>query len=462
MFPQAAPVLDWFDQNSGVTKTPFLGSLGSIFNGITGSGLTGAQVEQNEFNAEQAQIARDWEQQVYNNKFQWSVNDMSSAGLNPAMMYGGSINQASAPSSGAASGSSVAAPQMASLFSSIASLMQAQTAKDKAPSEIKKNEADAGLSTTQSELNTKNLGWIDPLNNKYIEQVNAIIDNLKADKDLKLSEKQVNDIEGQFLDLQRIYQGMQNETYEQIQETLVSMASAQLDLITAQKNNQDKQAALYEQQIEESAAKIGQIYAETARAKAEARVKSAEVELVEANILKVISEKRLLEKNAGLVDSQGALNWAQYDKLLTENKQLEYEVATEIGKDLYGRQATMSIVTGYWNAVNNTMHEANAFMGNIMSRGASGGVSSVLKSFGTQSTQAPTISAHPESPWLRQVTVDSRTGRTTSTDIDDMGMKIIRAFVRNGRLAPQYLDKEYCLKHINVVKDILVNGKFPE
>lgn len=82
--------------------------------GVTGSGLTDAQVQQNsftmqqqqaqqQFNAEEAQKNRDWQEQMSNTANQRAVSDMQAAGLNPAMMYGGTGAAASTPSGSAAS-----------------------------------------------------------------------------------------------------------------------------------------------------------------------------------------------------------------------------------------------------------------------------------------------------------------------------------------------------------------------
>lgn len=89
---------------------------GNILAKITGTGLTDAEKEANAFNAaeaekqrtfnaEQAAIERQWQEQMDNTKVQRSVADMQAAGVNPAMMYGGSGATASTPSGASASGS---------------------------------------------------------------------------------------------------------------------------------------------------------------------------------------------------------------------------------------------------------------------------------------------------------------------------------------------------------------------
>lgn len=67
--------------------------------------LTGAQREANQFSAQQAEIARDWQEKMYNQyeSPQARIRQYEEAGLNPALMYGdatgGNMPSASAPSS---------------------------------------------------------------------------------------------------------------------------------------------------------------------------------------------------------------------------------------------------------------------------------------------------------------------------------------------------------------------------
>lgn len=70
----------------------------------TGLQLTGAEQQQNDFNAQQAQIARDWSAQMDNTKYQRSVADMQAAGVNPALAMSNGVG--AAPGASAASGSS--------------------------------------------------------------------------------------------------------------------------------------------------------------------------------------------------------------------------------------------------------------------------------------------------------------------------------------------------------------------
>lgn len=58
----------------------------------------------NEFNAQQAQIQRDWEEKMSNTAYQRAMNDMQAAGINPAMALSSGASSASTPAGASASG----------------------------------------------------------------------------------------------------------------------------------------------------------------------------------------------------------------------------------------------------------------------------------------------------------------------------------------------------------------------
>lgn len=340
MFPQAASVIDWFDENSGVTKIPFLGTLGSIFNSVTGAGLTGAQVEQNQFNAEQTQLQRDWEQQVYENKFQWSVNDMQSAGLNPAMMYGGSPSSTAPASSGAASSAPSLMPQFASLLTAMAQLKNADTASLVAPSQINLNNANADTASSQKGFIDKQTEWLDPLNSAYVDQVNAVIDDLKSHKELNLSQADLNGVQQQLISYQAEYQGMQNDTYRQIQDKLVQYQDLVNRKVQSDINVNDQQLKVLEQEI-------GEIYSRQLLNMKQTELTEQQKYLVAMSTKEAAHRLGLIDAQKQLFQSEFQLNWETYEHMRTENERFRYEVDTIIGRKIYSKQFTKEMILDY-------------------------------------------------------------------------------------------------------------------
>lgn len=89
-----------------------------------GTELTPAQREENEFNAQQATLAYERERELRQTAYQDTVSDMRSAGINPAMMYGGSAGATatSAPASATSSSAGADPSAMVNLVKGIAEI----------------------------------------------------------------------------------------------------------------------------------------------------------------------------------------------------------------------------------------------------------------------------------------------------------------------------------------------------
>nr|WAE43544.1 MAG: DNA pilot protein [Microviridae sp.] len=74
-----------------MSAADFAGAGGSVVSSIAGGlfGLMGGQ-QANAANAQQAQIQRDWEQNMFQTRYQNTVNDLRAAGLNPMLAFEGS------------------------------------------------------------------------------------------------------------------------------------------------------------------------------------------------------------------------------------------------------------------------------------------------------------------------------------------------------------------------------------
>lgn len=77
-----------------------LSGIGQIMNDISGTSAS------QEFNALEAQKTRDHQLNMAKNQYQWAVDDIRKAGLNPALLYASGGNGNSAPSGAMASSGS--------------------------------------------------------------------------------------------------------------------------------------------------------------------------------------------------------------------------------------------------------------------------------------------------------------------------------------------------------------------
>lgn len=112
-------------------------TIGSVVGSLFGSAT------QNHYNSANAEQANKWNVENYQHRYQWSVDDMRSAGLNPILAatngIGGSISGASAASVGMSDiGSTMNSARAAS-----AAERQAKNAEHLAVSQIDKNVAEA-------------------------------------------------------------------------------------------------------------------------------------------------------------------------------------------------------------------------------------------------------------------------------------------------------------------------------
>lgn len=122
---------------------------------------------QNKFNAEQAQIARDWNLEQDNTKYQRAVVDMQKAGVNPALMMSKGPISTQAATNVAAQGATPAYMNM----NAVASLAQSI-------SQAKLNDAQRRNLDTASDLNEKQARYYDELGDKV--SVEALILNTDA------------------------------------------------------------------------------------------------------------------------------------------------------------------------------------------------------------------------------------------------------------------------------------------
>lgn len=132
----------------------------------------GIMAAQNKFNAEQAQVARDWNLEMDNTKYQRAVVDMQRAGVNPALMMSKGPISTQAATNISAQGATPAYMNM----SNVAQMAQAISA-------AKLNAAQARNLDTDSKLKEMQANYYYNLGEKtYQEAVGVKIDNAYKDE----------------------------------------------------------------------------------------------------------------------------------------------------------------------------------------------------------------------------------------------------------------------------------------
>lgn len=164
------------------------GALKSLWNKKTGAGLTGAELEANAFSAEQAQKQMDFQQQMRDTQYQSAVNDMRSAGLNPALMYGSGASGNAAPSGAAASSTAPSAD--GGLLDLILDMKRLGIEQKSANADIELKKANAQAAIMNAWSNFRNAGSQE--RQAKVAETKVGIEKMLADKHVEVDDATIN------------------------------------------------------------------------------------------------------------------------------------------------------------------------------------------------------------------------------------------------------------------------------
>lgn len=256
---------------------------------------------QNKFNAQQAQIARDWNLEQDNTKYQRAVVDMQKAGVNPALaMKGGIATQAA--TNIAAQGATPAYTNM----NAVASLAQSISA-------AKLNNAQARNLDEDSNLKAKQARYYDEMGDKVSVETLLLSNDAQYRDEFNRLE-----IEGK-----KIANAIGGEQLKKIGEEINNLIADTAKKIEEAKTEQEKQR-LYVQDAMLKKAQAYEIYSlvpfkqKLADAQSDAQRAIAKVHLVEAAYKQGLIDEGMIEATVRQTNANASK--AEIDAIIQETK----------------------------------------------------------------------------------------------------------------------------------------------
>lgn len=275
----------------------FLSSVGSAFassvpsavSGLLGhfTGLGRAEKQQNAFNAQQAQLNREFQERMSNTSYQRAVADMQQAGLNPQLMYGGTSSGASTPSGASASASGYANRGLQAMQTSLA---------------LQKSFADIRLAKAEAKL-------------KEI-QANYEPSVIESQIQLMVNQAKSEEARAMLTSLQSAYQSTTNEFQRDVIGLNMQLMSGQVKLNDKQAEQVENASKLIALQQMTETKKWDNLDANTKKLLSDIGVNDANIGKINAEIHRIFSDIEVNESHKELNNEQRALLVAQ--KIATE------------------------------------------------------------------------------------------------------------------------------------------------
>ena len=321
---------------SGVSAASSAGQ--TAYQSVQNNRLSRGQKQQNAFNAQQAELQRQWEEHMHdreleesNTAFQRQTKDMLAAGVNPALLYGSGAGSgapaASIGSGSAASGSYT--PSGLNIPNIGSMLMDIQ----KQRAEIQNIEADTNLKNTEAAGQGIDNIYKADYWQSYLNSLNAGADKMRSESQLALQKLKTEEYETAIkakglemadIDLaikanELVMSNIDRDAHQRLVDLTIRAAELANDKASAEIDEINAEIYLINQQALTAAAQRGLIDANTKQALLEYGI---DLETREAKISDIKGQAR---------QSEVAGKWAVANQFINAGSKIVGAVASGVG-----------------------------------------------------------------------------------------------------------------------------------